>query len=161
MSRCWWVTDLGGNQRETDRAKAAKKQAALNKSKAKESNTSLAKRKEAYVSSFESWPCADTSQWRRNSKSKAEGMTFSCLIYPGIVRLTLSDDRNETKRRQQKQQPNRLNECRPYRCLYQQLATFARWVKLILDSFDILPRNTQSRRHPISDRQIIGSDIKF
>ncbi|KIK38576.1 hypothetical protein CY34DRAFT_14959 [Suillus luteus UH-Slu-Lm8-n1] len=36
-----------GNQRETDRAKAAKKQAALNKSKAKESNTSLAKRKEA------------------------------------------------------------------------------------------------------------------
>jgi len=30
-----------------DRAKAAKKQATLNKSKAKESNTTLAKRKEA------------------------------------------------------------------------------------------------------------------
>jgi hypothetical protein len=44
--------DSGGNQRETDRAKAAKKQAALNKSKTKESNTSLAKRKEAYVSLF-------------------------------------------------------------------------------------------------------------
>lgn len=43
---------VGGNQRDTDRAKAAKKQAALNKSKAKESNTSLAKRKEAYVSLF-------------------------------------------------------------------------------------------------------------
>jgi len=43
---------VGGNQRETDRAKAAKKQAALNKSKTKESNTSLAKRKEAYVSLF-------------------------------------------------------------------------------------------------------------
>ncbi|KAL4065782.1 hypothetical protein V8B97DRAFT_1981932 [Scleroderma yunnanense] len=36
-----------GNQREMDRAKAAKKQAALNKSKQKESNTSLAKRREA------------------------------------------------------------------------------------------------------------------
>ncbi|KAI6137041.1 hypothetical protein F5141DRAFT_1078258 [Pisolithus sp. B1] len=36
-----------GNQREMDRAKAAKKQAALNKSKSKESNTTLAKRREA------------------------------------------------------------------------------------------------------------------
>jgi hypothetical protein len=44
--------DAGGNQRDVDRAKAAKKQAALNKSKTKESNTSLAKRKEAYVSLF-------------------------------------------------------------------------------------------------------------
>jgi len=44
------MRDAGGNQREMDRAKAAKKQATLNKSKAKESNTSLAKRKEAYVS---------------------------------------------------------------------------------------------------------------
>ncbi|KAI9566989.1 hypothetical protein HD554DRAFT_2111812, partial [Boletus coccyginus] len=34
-----------GNQRDMDRARAAKKQAA-NKSKAKESNTTLAKRKE-------------------------------------------------------------------------------------------------------------------
>ncbi|KAG2050165.1 hypothetical protein BDR06DRAFT_1011486 [Suillus hirtellus] len=41
------IVIVGGNQRDTDRAKAAKKQAALNKSKAKESNTSLAKRKEA------------------------------------------------------------------------------------------------------------------
>jgi len=37
----------GGNQREMDRAKAAKKQAVANKSKAKDSNTSLAKRREA------------------------------------------------------------------------------------------------------------------
>lgn len=39
---------LGGNQRETDRAKAAKK-AAANKTKPKESSASLAKRKEACV----------------------------------------------------------------------------------------------------------------
>jgi hypothetical protein len=36
---------LGGNQRETDRIKAQKK-ATANKSKPKESNTTLAKRKE-------------------------------------------------------------------------------------------------------------------
>ena len=38
----------GGNQREQDRAKAQKK-AAANKAKPKESASSLAKRKEAYV----------------------------------------------------------------------------------------------------------------
>lgn len=38
---------IGGNQREMDRAKAAKKQVASNKSKPKESATSLAKRREA------------------------------------------------------------------------------------------------------------------
>ncbi|KAF8554571.1 hypothetical protein OG21DRAFT_1484595 [Imleria badia] len=36
-----------GNQRDMARAKAAKKQAALDKSKPKESNTTLAKRKDA------------------------------------------------------------------------------------------------------------------
>jgi 4F5 protein related disordered region len=42
---------IGGNQREMDRAKAQKK-AAVNKTKPKESNATLAKRREAYAFSF-------------------------------------------------------------------------------------------------------------
>lgn len=102
---------VGGNQRETDRAKAAKKQAALNKSKAKESNTSLAKRKEAYVSLFISFngDLTYSFQRRRDSESEAEGMIFSSYFYPHIVWLTLPVRRNEMKRRQQKLQQNLIN----------------------------------------------------
>lgn len=60
-----------GNQRETDRAKAAKKQAALNKSKAKESNTSLAKRKEADAEILRA------KQKKRDEEKAAEAATKS------------------------------------------------------------------------------------
>ncbi|KAI6022584.1 hypothetical protein EDC04DRAFT_337099 [Pisolithus marmoratus] len=62
-----------GNQRETDRAKAAKKQAAINKSKPKESNASLAKRREA-----------DAEILRAKQKA-CQGSTYSSLLLLGLI----------------------------------------------------------------------------